>query len=147
MCPLLADDREDVRAAAVFALGYARDSRAIEPLIDAIGDPSDLVRSEAVVALSLAIRCDLTTAKLTEGVAQRLRTKLESAIGVGQHFDGCYETVKASLQAFMDRMEGKPGMEVVVKTRPAGRLLTLFRHSVRGSHLKERFEGNIFDTG
>jgi hypothetical protein len=147
--PLVQSDREEVRAAAVFALGCVRDARAIEPLVGMIVDPADLVSSEAVVALALAIRVDLSQLVLPDGLIQKMRQNLVKQGERSEGFRKCYEPVKDALERFMARMEGRQVVEqagTIVRSLPCGRLPALLRHSIRAPGLVERFAGNIFNV-
>jgi hypothetical protein len=144
--PLLKDGREDVRAAAVFGLGFVRDPRAIAPLIDLIMDESDLVSSEAVIALALAIRIDLSKLGLPDGMIAQLRDGIGEKVGKSAIFAKNYDSVKEAIERFMARMEGRPEepQAAVVRGLPAGRLIALLRQSIRSPGLIQRFDGNIF---
>ena len=71
------DDTDiDLKASVVFALGNTRDPRAIEPLSRCLLDPCPLVVTEALFALSLAIRFDTRKVTLEGRVIDQLQNNL-----------------------------------------------------------------------
>jgi hypothetical protein len=145
--PLVGSKSPDVRAAAAFALGVTRDIRAVPVLGGLLTDASDLVASEAVVALSMALRFDSTRFTLEKGVVDDLRRQIGAIEGrqakcVRKAFQGH----TASFSAFLAKMDGMPvrTQPRMLKDLPTSTLLSRLRKSILRPGLLERFQERVF---
>lgn len=165
----LKHEREDVRAACVFALGNTRNVGSIEPLTRSLNDKSDLVVSEALVALSMALRFDMDRIALDELIVSDLRESLKKIENSQKDVvKDVYDVLKPNYEMFFSKFDVKIGkapespravhasfsvggiklQQPVAQLRqlPTSRLPLLFRQSVRATNLRERYTSNVFNA-
>lgn len=146
--PLLSSPREEIRASGVFALGFTRDLKAIPPLISALSDSSELVVSEAIIGLSMALRFDTEKNSLEEAIVDSLEDHLKRIPeNASEIVRKTYEATKGGFDQFFMKIRGGTGSPTKFdsfRSVPTSRLPALLRQSVRARGLKERYYANIF---
>ncbi|OHT04388.1 hypothetical protein TRFO_28089 [Tritrichomonas foetus] len=145
--PLLHHEREDIRAAAAFALGFTRDHRGILPLCHAAMDHSDIVASEALISLSMLMRFDPAKIGLSEETKKAVVDAFSSTISSTREI---VLNMARNVQPFIQNFVSFCGLDLPqsghsnVKIMPSSKIPALLYKAVPRKGFIERIHSNIF---
>lgn len=146
--PLLQSKREDVRAAACFAIGLTRENEAILPLCKRVLDESPYVSSEALISLSMLIRFEIKDKALLDELKKAIVPAIE-------HVQNCKDKMLADtlkkVRPFIEKFLSSCGITLpplVVsntgpKMMPGSMIPTLLKNSVSKKGFASRFHTNF----